>query len=170
MPMMTAADRDFLRGVALFCDLDEADLAALWPHLRIRRLRRGEALFREGDPGQEMFLIRSGTIIVSKLVQGRVEQVLNRQEASDFFGEMSLFDEEPRSATILAETDVVLLGLDGENLRQLIDTSPRAAAAFFHQLVRVLIKRLRSSTALVSEITRWGLEATGLDVEQTLPE
>jgi CRP-like cAMP-binding protein len=105
-------------------------------------------------------------VIVSKHVAGRVEQVLARLGPGDFFGEMSLFDGQPRSATIQAETDAVLYWLDRANLDQLIEQNPRAATAFFTQLVLVFIKRLRDSSDLVAEVTRWGLEATGLDVER----
>ena len=49
---------------------------------------------------------------------------------------------------------------------QLIEQNPRAATAFFTQLVLVFIKRLRDSSDLVAEVTRWGLEATGLNVDR----
>jgi len=114
-----------------------------------------------------MFFLRAGEVIISKHVKGRVEQVLARMGPGDFFGEMGLFDRQPRSATIQADTDVVVLELDGDNLEQLVARSPRAASAFFYQMVRVFIQRLRDSTSLVAEVTRWGLEATGLDVEHT---
>jgi CRP-like cAMP-binding protein len=78
---------------------------------------------------------------------------------------MSLFDRSPRSATIQADSDVTLLVLDREALRRLTEQSPRAAAAFFHALVLVFIQRLRASGNLVAEVTRWGLEATGLDLD-----
>src|SRR5262245_52059635 len=114
--MATAADIAFLRTVILFKEISEPDLQALWPWLREKRLRAGEVLFRDGDTGSEMFLVRSGTIVISKPVTGRVEQVLERIGAGDFFGEMSLFDQLPRSATIQAETASVLVSLSGEDL------------------------------------------------------
>jgi len=159
-------DVAFLRTVPLFKDLDESTLQALWPRLRERRLRRGEVLFRAGDPGDELFLIYTGSIVVSKPVTGRVEQVLRRMDAGEAFGEMSLFgDEQTRSATIQAETDVTLLGLHRDNLTQFIESSPRDAAKFFLEMIRMAFKRLRDTSDLVAEVTRWGLEATGLDVE-----
>ena len=163
----TRADLEFLRGIVLFKDVTDADLEALWPFLTQRKLRKGEILLREGDVGREMFFLRAGEVIISKHVKGRVEQVLARMGPGDFFGEMGLFDRQPRSATIQADTDVVVLELDGDNLEQLVARSPRAASAFFYQMVRVFIQRLRDSTSLVAEVTRWGLEATGLDVEHT---
>ncbi len=167
--MVSAVDVAFLRQVILFRDLAEADLLAVWPWLKERRLRAGELLFREASSGSEMFLIRSGSVVISKHVTGRVDQVLARLEPGDFFGEMSLFDGQPRSASVQAETDAVLYGLDRANLDRLIEAHPRAATALFYQLVQVFIKRLRESGDLVAEVTRWGLEATGLDVEHTSP-
>lgn len=164
--MSTAAETaQFVKSVRLFREFDEPELLALTGQLRERKLRKGQVLFKEGDAGEEMFLVREGTILVSKAVTGRVEQVLARFGPGDFFGEMSLFDRSPRSATIQAETDTVLLALARENLNRLIELNPRAAAAFFHGLVQVFIARLRDSGELVAEITRWGLEATGLDME-----
>jgi CRP/FNR family transcriptional regulator, cyclic AMP receptor protein len=161
------ADLAFLRQIDLLRELDEEQLVALWPRLRERRLRKGEVLFREGDPGEEMFFIRSGVILVSKKVSGRVEQILNRFEAGGMFGEMSIFGDEPkRTATIQAETETALLALDRDSINQFIDANPRDAARFFLEMARVLIRRLVQSTQLVSEVTRWGLEATGLDAER----
>lgn len=155
----------FLKSVRLFAAFTDAELAALAARLRSRTLRAGQVLFREGDAGEEMFVVRTGTMVISKAVTGRVEQVLARATAGDFFGEMALFDRAPRSATIQAESEAVLLVLDRDNLNILIEQNPRAAAAFFHALVRVFIERLRASGELVAEITRWGLEATGLDLD-----
>ena len=164
--MAKAADFKFLQEVLLFTGLAEDEKAAVWARLEERRLRRGDVLFREGDGGKELFFIRSGAVIVSKHVKGRVEQVLARLGPGDFFGEMSLFDDQPRSATIQAEDETVMYGLDRASLDYLIEQNPRAATAFFTQVVLVLIKRLRDSSDLVAEVTRWGLEATGLDVER----
>jgi CRP/FNR family transcriptional regulator, cyclic AMP receptor protein len=155
----------FLREVRLFKDIGEPELAALGESLRERPLRRGQVLFREGELGEEMFIVVRGSIVVSKPVKERVEQALARMGPGDFFGEMSLFDRAPRSATIQADSDASLLALDREALRRLTEVSPRAAAAFFHALVQVFIERLRASGDLVAEVTRWGLEATGLDMD-----
>jgi CRP/FNR family transcriptional regulator, cyclic AMP receptor protein len=147
----------FLREVRLFKDIETPELAALGRSLRERVLRRGQVLFHEGEAGEEMFVVLRGSIVISKPVKERVEQVLARIGPGDFFGEMSLFDRSPRSATVQADSDATLLALDRE--------APRAAAAFFYALVQVFIERLRASGDLVAEVTRWGLEATGLEMD-----
>src|SRR5213592_2964706 len=155
----------FLKSVKLFREFTDSELLAFAGRLEERNLKPRQVLFREGDPGEEMFVVRKGTSIISKVVSGRIEQVLARAEAGDFFGEMALFDRSPRSATIQADTDAVLLILDRPALTKLTEVNPRAAAAFFESLVLIFIERLRASGDLVAEVTRWGLEATGLDVE-----
>lgn len=155
----------FLREVRILKGVQADELGELALRLREKKLRKGQVLFHEGDAGEEMFIVRRGTILVSKAVTGRVEQVLARIGEGDFFGEMSLMDRSPRSATIQADSDAVLLVLDRANLQALIDQSPRAAVAFFQALAAVFIERLRASGDLIAEVTRWGLEATGLDVE-----
>ncbi len=164
--MAKPAETDaFLRGLPLFRDVGDADLAELRKTLRERNLRKGQVLFRQDDPGEEMFLVRSGTVLVSRLVTGRVEHVIGRAGPGEFIGEMSLLARSPRSATIQAETETSFLVLDTASLQRLIDTSPRAAAVFFKAMVQVFIERLRASDEKLDEATRWGLEATGLDIE-----
>jgi CRP/FNR family transcriptional regulator len=162
----TRPDVRFLRQVPIFKDVDEQVLQALWPSLHERRLRKSEVLFRVDEPGDELFLIYTGAVVVSKPVTGRVEQVLSRLGPGEVFGEMSVFgDERRRSATIQAEVDTLLLGLHRDNQNHFIESSPRDAAKFFLEMVRFTFKRLRDASDLVAEVTRWGLEATGLDVE-----
>jgi CRP/FNR family cyclic AMP-dependent transcriptional regulator len=161
----TAESLAFLREVRLFKDILTPELTALGQSLHERVLRRGQVLFHEGETGEEMFIVVRGSIVISKPVKERVEQVLARVGPGDFFGEMSLFDRSPRSATVQADSDTTLLVLDREALTRLTELSPRAAAAFFHALVQVFIQRLRESGDLVAEVTRWGLEATGLDMD-----
>jgi len=156
----------FLRRVLYFKDVEEAVLLALWPSFRERRLKKGDVLFRAGDPGEELYLIRDGSIVVSKPVTGRVEQVLSRLASGEVFGEMSVFgDGRRRSATCQAEIDSMLYSLDRDSLNRFVAGSPLAAAKFFQQMAQVAFKRLRDSSDLVAEVTRWGLEATGLDIE-----
>ena len=159
---------EFLRKVPLFHDVEESVLRELWYAFVERRLRKGDILFRMGDHGEELFLIKQGSIVVSRPVTGRVEQVLSRLGPGEAFGEMSVFgDQRHRSATCQADVDTVLYSLDRDSLNRFVAVNPATAARFFQQMAQVAFKRLRDSSDLVAEVTRWGLEATGLDVEHT---
>lgn len=160
----SAGTTTFLRQVRLLAELTPSELQALAVRLRELELRRGEILFREGEPGEEMFFVRRGTIIISKGVTTSLDEVLARLGPGEFFGEMSLFDGAPRSATARAETDTELLALDQRGFQDFVTASPRVTALFFHAYGQAVIERLRGTTNLVAEVTRWGLEATGLDL------
>ena len=157
--------RTFITEVRAFQEFTESELLALAASLREKSLRKGQVLLRMGDTSDEMYVVRRGSLVISKPVTGRVEQVLARMGPGDFFGEMALFDHSPRSATVQADSDALLLVLDRGALVRLTEQSPRAAAAFYRAMVLEFVQRLRASGDLVAEVTRWGLEATGLDVE-----
>ena len=98
---------------------------------------------------------------------GRVEQVLARLGPGEAFGEMSVFgDERRRSATCQADADTLLYSLDRDSLSRFVAANPLIAAKFFQQHgAGRHSSGSGDSTELVAEVTRWGLEATGLDVE-----
>ena len=154
----------FLREVRLFKDVAVPELSVLGASLRERALKRGQVLFREGDVGEEMFLVRQGSIVISKPVTGRVERA-GPHRARRLLRRDGPVRSLPRSATVQSDSESSLLVLDREGLRRLTEESPRAAAAFFQALVQVFIERLRASGDPVAEVTRWGLEATGLDLD-----
>src|SRR5262249_28958871 len=113
-----------------------------------------------------MFFIRTGAILVSKKVSGRVEQILSRLEPGAIFGEMSVFGDEPkRTATIQADVETQLLALDRVSVNEFIDANPRDAARFFQEMVRGLLPRLVKPTDPLREVPRGGPEAPGLDAE-----
>lgn len=136
----------FLRTVSLFRDFAEPHLLSLAPRLRERKLKKADVLFREGDPGQEMFLIQSGSIIISKPITGRVEQVLARMGPGEFFGEMSLVDGGPCSATVEAATDMRLLVVGHREFWALLTAAPPLVA----KIMSTLSRRVRDAEASVS--------------------
>ena len=156
------ATASFLATVPLFNGFSREDIGELAERMNVRRLRKGQLLFAEGERGDEMFLVQEGRVLISKEVTGKAEEVLAAMEPGDFFGEMNVFAGLPRSAAVRAETDAVLLGLDYRSLQLLVERSPRAGLIFFTAMVREFSKRLDRTDNLVAEVTRWGLEATGL--------
>lgn len=159
----------FLRTLSLFASFSLAELIELAGHIDERALSRGQVLFHEGQDSAEMFVVRQGTVLISKNVTPRIEKVLTRMRPGEFFGEMNLFGCLPRSATARAETDIELLVIHRATLEKMLALKPTAALAFFTAMVREFCTRLAATDDLVSEVTRWGLEATGLDGDLTRP-
>jgi CRP-like cAMP-binding protein len=102
-------------------------------------LKQGEILFREGDPGDAMYLIKSGKIKIIK-GGGDVEKALAYLKEGDFFGEMAIIDESPRSATAIAVEDSRLVIIDREAFRNQVKKSP-----LVEYILETLTRRLRAT-------------------------
>jgi hypothetical protein len=152
-----------LRTLEVFKALSAAEIEALASRMTSRTVSPGHTLVREGDVGNEMFFVLSGRLVVSKSIAPSVDKVLARMGPGEFFGEMNLFGGLQRSATVQAEAETELLVLDRETLAAAVEQNPAAGVAFFSALVREFSRRLGATDDLVTEVTRWGLEASGID-------
>jgi CRP/FNR family transcriptional regulator len=152
---------EFLRNVSLFQDLDDTVLLTLLPLLSVRKIKSGELVFRELEPSDALYLVEYGQVVVSKHVSGQTDIVLTRFVPGDFFGEMGLFDDAPRSASAYAEIDTTLRKLDRAVFHDILSNRPEMAARICYRLVTVFIQRLRVTNEQAREAIRWGLEATG---------
>jgi len=83
--------------------------------LTLLSVKAKDVVFWEGAVGSNMFFVLSGSIVVSKKIRGKVEKVLAHFKEGDFFGELALVDESPRSATVQAEKQATLLVLEKDN-------------------------------------------------------
>lgn len=152
----------FLGTLPPFRDFTPEQLSLLARRAKERRLAKGQVLFREGEPGGEMFIVRRGTILISKAIAGKAETVLRRLGPRDFFGEMSLLGGLPRTATAKAGTGAVVIGLDRDSLVHVIEMSSRAALSFFTSIVQQVSRRLATTENAIAEVTRWGFDPSGL--------
>src|SRR5437660_11396077 len=84
-----------------------------------REFPKGHVLFREGEPGKEMFVVQSGKVRISKKVRD-VEKTLVIIGAGAFFGEMSILNNKPRSATATIEEDAKLLIIDPKTFETMV--------------------------------------------------
>ena len=157
MPPLT----NFLQSVVLFQDLETDSLNNLAPLLLARKFTAGAVIFRELDDSDALYIVEQGTVVVSKHVSGDVEMVLTRFDPGDFFGEMGLFDNAPRSASASAETDALLWRLDRGVFHDIFSFHPDMAAKICYRLVTIFIERLRVTNEQSRDAIRWALEATG---------
>ncbi len=141
---------DFLKSTELLCELPEGDLPSIANQLEVLELASGETLFREGEIGDAAYLIVEGQMA---MVSDGVELV--RRGRGGCVGEFSLLDDEPRSATVVATTNLTLLRWRREEfLSALTHGAPMAKG-----LVRMLTRKLRSDIErgvdLLVERERW---------------
>jgi signal transduction histidine kinase len=137
---------DFLRRLALFSGLPEEELTRLVMMGREVALQPGEVLIREGEPGDALFVIVEGEFEVTKLA-GSSAVVIAHRGAGEVIGEMSLLDNEPRSATVRALTSSRLFRIDQDSFHKLLEWSPAAARA----ILRTVTMRLRNTEVMLRQ-------------------
>lgn len=108
----------------------------------IRNVKAGEIIFREGDAGIEFFVVKSGSVAIRR--GNRMLDVLGEGE---IFGEMALIDSEPRSATVVAESDCALVPVGEKQFLFMVSEAPYFALS----VMRVLVQRLRASNWALPE-------------------
>ena len=136
-------DPQALRPCALFQTLSSAQLAKIAALAEARDLPGGASIFKEGDGGDEMFVVVSGRVRISKMVKGVGEEALTILEAGGYFGEMAMIDDAPRSADAIAHTPCRLAVIRRESLDQLMFVDKELAYVLLWTFVRTLSARLR---------------------------
>ncbi|RME46412.1 MAG: cyclic nucleotide-binding domain-containing protein [Deltaproteobacteria bacterium] len=147
-----AVEIAFLRDQAIFGGLEDEELAKIAELLKEERYAPGEIIVEEGDLAQEMYLIETGSVEILKSVSGEVErQKISELKEGDCFGEMSLIDIKPRSATVRAVEPTVVLTLSTRDLYQLQRWRLSTYTLIIMNIAREISRRLRRSDAITAD-------------------
>jgi len=122
-----AVDPGFLANISLFQHFDDDERTLLAASMAERTVKAGDVLFKTGDPGDSMFIVRTGQVELFVKDKAGQKIVLHVAEPGDFFGELSLLDGGSRTATGCALGEGELWILDREDLQQLFRKRPDAA-------------------------------------------
>lgn len=139
------SDPDFFSTVPLFELVDEQERVAIAEAFTTRQVDTGQIVFHQGEAGDEMFLVRSGRVQVFTVTDTGQRMVLAENGPGDVFGEISLLDGGPRTATAVALEAVELLTLDRDALLQMIARHPHIAI----DLLGVVGRRLRGTDEIL---------------------
>ena len=129
---------DFLSTVPLLSGLDVTELARFADVTRERSYPKGSVILFEHDPGDSLFIVRSGRVKVVLIGEDGREVILGILGVSNHFGELSLIDSRPRSAHVIAMEDATLLVLHRDDFRRRVLESPAVAWALMQELSRRL--------------------------------
>jgi CRP/FNR family cyclic AMP-dependent transcriptional regulator len=139
---------DALSEAPLFDALSEEDSRALRADVLVVKLDRGERLFAEGAEGDKLYIILSGKIKLTRAAPDGRENLQSVHGPGEMFGELSLFDPVPRTATATAVTDAELAGLGHDDLRKWLSTRPEVAM----HLLQALAQRLRRANDVTADL------------------
>jgi CRP/FNR family transcriptional regulator, cyclic AMP receptor protein len=129
---------DRLAQIPLFSELSDGVLSILANESRVRRYPEGQVLFSEDDPGDTLLILEEGRVKVSRFTTSGQEIVLAISEAPSAFGELALIDGARRSATVTAQSPVVVRVVPRLPLMELVHTEPSVAMALMTGLVAMV--------------------------------
>jgi len=136
---------EFLKKTVLFKDLSTFELIKVNKVTRTRHFQPDEVVFREGTVGDSLFIVKKGSVRVTKLGDGGQEKVLAILNAGDHFGEIALVDHQTRSATIIANEETELIQIKDEDFNRLLEEDKEIALKFYKTFLKVLCMRLRDT-------------------------
>jgi len=159
--MASVEDAAFFRKIFLFQDLEDRELEQVLSRTSPREFPAGRVIIQEGDPGDSLYIMVSGEVEITKqltLVLDKdtpKERVMIRLKAEDgvYFGEMSLLENDPRSATVTALSDCRLLELYQKDFLELVRNDPAMGLKLLLRLAQLLSRHLRKTNQDVVKLT-----------------
>jgi len=159
--MASVEDAAFFRKIFLFQDLEDRELEQVLSRTLPREFPAGLVIIQEGDPGDSLFIMVSGEVEITKQLtlvldeDTPKERVMIRLKAEDgvYFGEMSLLESDPRSATVTALSDCRLLELYQKDFLELVQKDPAMGVKLLLRLAQLLYRHLRKTNQDVVKLT-----------------
>jgi CRP-like cAMP-binding protein len=132
-----------LRRVKILAGLSDVQLERLAQLMELQRVAQWTVIVKQGEHGDAMYLILEGELRVRLVASGK-ETILSTLGPGEFFGDMALFDQGPRSADVVANVDSVVLKITAAAFDDLAKTAPDLAAPFLMATVKTLAARIRA--------------------------
>lgn len=137
-----------LGNISLFSGLDPSDIEAISRHAITKTYSKNTIILNEGEESDSVYVILSGSVKVFLSDEDGKEIILNTQSAGEYFGELALIDNSPRSASVMTLEDTRLSMISRRDFESFILKNPEVAL----QLIRGLTKRLRGLTDNVKSL------------------
>ena len=136
-------DLALLKKAAIFADLTDEELARVAEVCKAQSFKFGQTIFKEGEPGNRLFIISEGEVRISRTIPGSGEEALAVLKPGACFGEMAIFDRSERSTNAITNTSCTLLTIARSDFELLLDFNRDVAYKVLWSVVRLLSARLR---------------------------
>lgn len=140
--MPEPVDLEKIKDLQLFKNLNENELGIVAKKVFEKQYKSGAILFVEGMPGEILYIVLEGGVDIFKKTKSG-EKLIANIGPGEIVGEMSLIDEEPRSASGRTSTDSKLLVITKNSFNEMLDSDPKIAAKILMALLKITSKRLR---------------------------
>ena len=145
---------EFLKSTKFFKNLNDEDLVSLEKYAELKKYQKNEMIFSEEESGDELFIIKSGTVKVLRQIKNE-EQTIVILNPGEFFGEMALFDKHPRSASVKMMDDGELVVLEKSDFDQMKTEVPSLVIKLMEIVITTLSDRLRQANRNFEVISFW---------------
>ncbi len=145
-------EKEVLSQVYLFRELTPSEMDMVITISQEKRVKKDAVIFKEGDVGDAFYLIVSGSVRISTLVPGVGEEALTILREGEYFGEMALIDDAPRSASAIAHEDAILLLIGKDDFRKLLAQETEIAYKLLWIFTKTLSARLRKTDEQLKSI------------------
>src|SRR5689334_19249925 len=139
------------RRIKILAGLSDAQLEHLTDFMELQTVPQWSTVVRQGEPGDAMYLIMEGELR-ARVAIGDQEMILSTFGPGEFFGDMSLFDQGPRSADVVANTDATLIKISAVAFDRLTREAPALATPFLQATSKTLAARIRADNKRLSRI------------------
>src|SRR2546426_5992950 len=147
---LAGVDPRTLRRVKILGGMNDEQLARFARYMEVEKVPQWSVIVKQGELGDTMFLILQGELRVRMNVKGK-ETILATLGVGDFFGDISLFDQGPRSADVVANTDSIVLKISAAAFEQLAKAAPELATPFLRAVGKTLSARIRAANKRYGE-------------------
>jgi CRP-like cAMP-binding protein len=158
--MVKVEDFSVIKGSVMLQGFSDEDLGNLAGFCEIREMSEGTTVFIENMPGESLFLVKRGTIRISKMFAEGDEKTLVVLGPEDIFGEMAVIDGLPRSATARVAEEAELISLKKKELERLCRENASLALKLVSNIVKVFSKRVREANEEYRDMLIWSLQKT----------
>jgi diguanylate cyclase (GGDEF)-like protein len=148
-----------LQNIEIFSGLKSEDLKFVYGRMRCLKCSKDEILFNEGDAGNELYVVSCGAVDISvKLPDGK-DLVISTVRAGNFFGDMSIIERAPRSATCRAVEDSILYSLHADDFYALLSERPEICVSMLRRMLAIISGRLLNTGSFISQMVQFGESA-----------
>lgn len=143
---------DFLSAIPLFGELNEDEIKTIARHMHYLEVEEGELIFEEGEDGDYVCFVVSGTLSVIKESKSGERVTITTLSKGRSIGEMAMIDEFSRSATVIASTDAKLITLKRNGFQLLLDNHPETAIPILKGIARLVSMNLRKTSGQLADL------------------
>lgn len=152
--------KEILRNIGFFSTLEEKDLLLIADISKEVNYEQGTTIFKEGEKAGSLFIVIDGTVKIYKDADFENKKVLASFSKMDVFGELSVFDELPRSATAVSSLNTKCLVINSSDLNKLMSENKEFTVRLLKQVIKTVSSRIRITNEKLQNNIFWGITAS----------